>query len=974
MEGEIENPIEVPSSPSSSQPTTPSKTTKDRMEEFPSRASSECSSNKSSSEKTPPLKHSYEPRSSVVTGDLFHDNASTCSSTSSTTTSSVPPLNKRFPIRPGIVWRKGEKIEAMDFIEKWYPAKIIEIDEDDIAVLIHFEGWNQRYDQWMDMGSEKIRPKARHSGRKEKRKSLNNEYKVGDQVYARWTDCKMYPAKITAIQAEDTFEVFFYDGFKKVVQGMNIKPMPPELKQQKIEIVHVLPKDMRKRSSTDTEEGKKRLSTETEDGKNRLSMESEDGKKRLSTDIEDVKMEPLTESEAAPSGFEVEAALVLPLVEEPAAKRHKRERNPETRRKAMARKRQRMFISGSLFVSRRRPKPKPKKSPVKHGVLPRQNLPVGTPVSSPSVPGIASTPNIPIASSSQTKITSSLTGNFPSTPSPLSPVTLISVEKKNKKRILSPAISETSSESQSEDHQARARRRSRSSTAEDRAAVMYTPPTIGLPPKGFVVEQDHNHFKCMFEGCTKGFRKEQLLDSHIKYYHMDFVQPSLIRKRRKTSSICSTDSDTSQVDIKKRHMSADSALQTINQEHEDVDVDDMHKAEHREEVIVETEPKQEVDTMATEESIETEDELSKDEVVNCICMVNEENGLMIQCEVCLCWQHALCFDLTEETLPRKYICFVCKDPPAVRDSCRYIHDQEWLKTGELAQFNFLPSKMRDENKCRTNQATHSLVADTLNISRVIHGVKQKILALEDKNHPEYKLWKKNWDEEPEDIIADEHESVTMEMDDEKCENLDLLESAAKMNSELGKTSEITEKSGFPRDKSVGVCVAKTENDKHEDENLIHDSMDRGAQSEEEAGKDSSGESSVNADSESTLSAPEAIAHQNMQDHEASMAEESIQGEIIEEKMETEEVEENVNVEKVDPYVNCEKNLLHHIIKMQSVLDERLDLIEEQVSALESTDTEDNPSDILSDLPSIKKSLHMLQNDLVKVGRMAAYHR
>lgn len=28
------------------------------------------------------------------------------------------------------------------------------------------------------------------------------EYKVGDQVYARWTDCKMYPAKITAIPAE----------------------------------------------------------------------------------------------------------------------------------------------------------------------------------------------------------------------------------------------------------------------------------------------------------------------------------------------------------------------------------------------------------------------------------------------------------------------------------------------------------------------------------------------------------------------------------------------------------------------------------------------------------------------------------------------------------------------------------------------------------------------------------------------------
>lgn len=38
----------------------------------------------------------------------------------------------------------------------------------------------------------------------------------------------------------------------------------------------------------------------------------------------------------------------------------------------------------------------------------------------------------------------------------------------------------------------------------------------------------------------------------------------------------STDSDTSQVDIKKRHMSADSALLTINQEHEEVEVDGLY--------------------------------------------------------------------------------------------------------------------------------------------------------------------------------------------------------------------------------------------------------------------------------------------------------------------------------------------------------------------------------------------------------------
>lgn len=115
------------------------------------------------------------------------------------------------------------------------------------------------------------------------------------------------------------------------------------------------------------------------------------------------------------------------------------------------------------------------------------------------------------------------------------------------------------------------------------------------------------------------------------------------------------------------------------------------------------------EVLIAEESMETEfeDTLSKDEVVNCICRFNEENGLMIQvkveqrfciisgwscigvfkicrspqvicdnsshfvelhlfylqCDVCLCWQHAACFDITESTLPKKYICYVCENPP-----------------------------------------------------------------------------------------------------------------------------------------------------------------------------------------------------------------------------------------------------------------------------------------------------------------------
>ncbi|KAK3095742.1 hypothetical protein FSP39_018426 [Pinctada imbricata] len=76
--------------------------------------------------------------------------------------------NSKFPVRPGISWKKGERVEAMDFMNKWYPAKIVDIEEDEQSVMIHFDGWNSRYDEWVPMTSEKLRPRVRYSSRKDK--------------------------------------------------------------------------------------------------------------------------------------------------------------------------------------------------------------------------------------------------------------------------------------------------------------------------------------------------------------------------------------------------------------------------------------------------------------------------------------------------------------------------------------------------------------------------------------------------------------------------------------------------------------------------------------------------------------------------------------------------------------------------------------------------------------------------------------
>lgn len=44
-----------------------------------------------------------------------------------------------------------------------------------MQVLIHFDGWNQRYDEWIDMSSDRIRPLVRHSERKERNKRVKGD-------------------------------------------------------------------------------------------------------------------------------------------------------------------------------------------------------------------------------------------------------------------------------------------------------------------------------------------------------------------------------------------------------------------------------------------------------------------------------------------------------------------------------------------------------------------------------------------------------------------------------------------------------------------------------------------------------------------------------------------------------------------------------------------------------------------------------
>ena len=38
-----------------------------------------------------------------------------------------------------------------------YPAKVVDVDGEEKEVLIHFDGWNQRHDEWIGFDSPRLR-------------------------------------------------------------------------------------------------------------------------------------------------------------------------------------------------------------------------------------------------------------------------------------------------------------------------------------------------------------------------------------------------------------------------------------------------------------------------------------------------------------------------------------------------------------------------------------------------------------------------------------------------------------------------------------------------------------------------------------------------------------------------------------------------------------------------------------------------
>ncbi|XP_042597165.1 PHD finger protein 20-like protein 1 isoform X4 [Cyprinus carpio] len=151
----------------------------------------------------------------------------------------------------------------------------------------------------------------------------------------------------------------------------------------------------------------------------------------------------------------------------------------------------------------------------------------------------------------------------------------------------------------------------------------------------------------------------------------------------------------------------------------------------------------------TMEDFQDEDDHGANEIVRCICEMDEENGFMIQCEECMCWQHSVCMGLLEDSIPDHYICYICRDPPGQRWSAKFRHNKDWLQKGHMYGLSFLTENYSHQN-AKKIVSTHQLLADVYSVKNLLHGLQLKMDILQNKHNPSLHLWARSWVNSDED--------------------------------------------------------------------------------------------------------------------------------------------------------------------------------------------------------------------------------
>ena len=74
-------------------------------------------------------------------------------------------IPEKFCMFLAVVFNRVGHVVVLTFFTCYcrFSAKIVEVDDDEMDVLIHFDGWNSRFDEWIGYKSDRLRPAVRTS-------------------------------------------------------------------------------------------------------------------------------------------------------------------------------------------------------------------------------------------------------------------------------------------------------------------------------------------------------------------------------------------------------------------------------------------------------------------------------------------------------------------------------------------------------------------------------------------------------------------------------------------------------------------------------------------------------------------------------------------------------------------------------------------------------------------------------------------
>ncbi|XP_016348482.1 PHD finger protein 20-like isoform X2 [Sinocyclocheilus anshuiensis] len=651
-------------------------------------------------------------------------------------------MSKSPPHRRGITFEVGAQLEARDTLKNWYAASIEKINYEDEKVLIHYRQWSHRYDEWFDWSSLYLRPVERIQLRKQglpERQSAPG-FHVNQKVLASWSDCRYYPAKILSRDRDGFYTVKFFDGVIKTVKGIKVKPFRKESSEGKTN------QQTRKRGNQNGKKWKAKENGNSRSNGSRHSTSDQDGESESEEDEEDATV--MDQSRALQNGESESTETKILNQSEPSSAEHN-EKQPSEENKTEPHE------NGESN--------KPEEKEMNGGQEESQTLQNGIDRNdgdqkekeeatdeSPSLPRrtrsrMADGIDVEKSSGPELRKRRASTGQMP--PSKRSRAN--SSTDRNSQSQIKPVTSDSVPETlESKDgptsHAENAAPKEEAGSTPDLAAAVKQPQTIHLPttnkysreplyrviknqpPPILSIELDHNPFKCKIAGCLKSFRKASLLHYHMKYYHAQSDPSPPIQTRSSDKQIHSKETPRRRRTVSASHREDSSS---------DLSSDSLVWSED------ESDAELDLNMPLSEQGVETVTHGS--EIVRCICEVQEENDFMIQCDECLCWQHGTCMGLYEDSVPDSYSCYICRDPPAQRQSQRYWYDKDWLSSGHMDGLSFLEENYSHQNSKKV-VAAHQLLGDVHRVFEVLNGLQLKMSILQTQAHPDLKFWRQPW--------------------------------------------------------------------------------------------------------------------------------------------------------------------------------------------------------------------------------------